>query len=66
MQIEDLWRLIMLPKEAVIEFQQIYEEIYKEKISFEEAEKQALRVFLAIKATYKPIKKEWTKGGEQT
>ena len=50
-----------LPEDAVREFLRIYEEIYREKLTFEEAEKEALRAFLAIKAVYKPIKKDWLK-----
>ena len=52
---------MFLPKEAIKEFQKIHEHIYSEKLSYEEAEKEALRVFLAVEAVYKPIKKDWLK-----
>ncbi len=58
----------MLPREAIYQFMQIYKELYNEELSFEEAEIQAIRVFNAIKATYKPMEKEWLKkmrGGEK-
>lgn len=50
-----------LPKEAIIEFQQIYKKVYKTEISYEFAEIQAIRLFSVVKATYQPIKKEWLK-----
>lgn len=54
----------MLPRKAVIEFQQIYKDIYKKEITFEEAEVLAQVTLLAHKAVYKSIRKEWDKSSD--
>jgi len=45
----------MLSKQAIVEYQQIYKEVYGEKISYKEALRQGLRLLSLFKAIYKPI-----------
>lgn len=45
----------MLSKEDISEYQKIYEKVYKEKISFAEAEEQANRLLNFFKIICSPI-----------
>ena len=47
----------MLPKEAVIEFQGVYEKINGVQLSFEEAVAKSEELITLFQAVYKPIKK---------
>lgn len=51
----------MLPKEAILEYQRIYRELYRRDITFDDALKQATELLNIFKAVYKPIKSEWIK-----
>lgn len=59
----------MLSKQAVMDYQKIYKQTFGEEISYEEAERQGIRLLRLFKVIYKPIPKDWLiqnqKGGEQ-
>ena len=48
----------MLPREAVIEYQQIYEETFGIKIPYDEALKQGTKLIDLFRTVYKPIPDE--------
>lgn len=48
----------MLPKEAIIEYQQIYEAQFGTEISFDEAMRQGTQLINLMRIIYKPIPAE--------
>jgi hypothetical protein len=44
----------MIPKQAIKEYQQIYERVYKQPISYKEAKEQGERLLKLIRALAKP------------
>ena len=59
----------MLSKQAVMEFQKIYKQKFDEDISYEEAEKQGVKLLRLFRIIYRPVPKDWLnqiqKGGEK-
>jgi hypothetical protein len=59
----------MLSKQAVMDYQKIYKQTFGEEISYEEAERQGIRLLRLFRIIYRPIPKGWPsqiqKGGEQ-
>ena len=49
----------LLPREAILEYQEIYKKEYGEDISFEDAQRQGIKLLTLYQAVYQPIKKEW-------
>jgi hypothetical protein len=46
----------MLSKSDIKEYQEIYKKEFSKEITFEEAERQANKLFLFIKTIFRPIK----------
>lgn len=59
----------MLPREAVLEYQDIYKSLHGSEISYEQAEEQGSELIQLFQAVYRPIPKSWvnqrSKGGEK-
>lgn len=51
----------MLSREAILEYQQIYKEIYGKEISFEKASEGGEKLLRLFKLIYIPIPKGWIK-----
>ena len=49
----------MLPKEAVVEYQEIYKKVYGKEISYERALEQGTKLIRLFEIIYHPIPKEW-------
>lgn len=52
---------MMLPKEAILEYQAIYKNVFGKDISYAEALEKGTELIKLFQLIYKPIKKEWTK-----
>lgn len=51
--------MILLPKEAVEEYQKIYQDIYGKKISYTNALEGGIKLLRLFKLIYHPLPKEW-------
>lgn len=49
------YRQSILPPEAIKEFQELYSKKYGKSLTFDQAQKEALRVYLQVKPVYKSI-----------
>lgn len=47
----------MLSKQAIVEYQEIYKEVYGEEISYRKALNRGTRLLRLLRAIYKPIPK---------
>lgn len=56
----------MLPKEAILEYQQIYKRLYGVDLTFEEAAKLAHDFMQFFKTIHRPLKKSWVKKYESS
>lgn len=52
---------LVLPREAIEEYQIIYKRLYGREISYQEAQSQGVELLNLYKAVYRPIRKEWVK-----
>jgi len=51
----------MLPREAILEYQEVYKKQYGKEISYEEATEQSNELVELFKNIYRPIPKAWVK-----
>ncbi len=54
----------MIPKEAVIEYQQIYQRVFGIGISFDEAVQQGTKLLRLFQLIYYPMPKNWSPQGQ--
>ena len=54
----------MLPRDAITEFQEIYQEELGTEISYEEASERAEKFLRLFKIVYQPIPEDWLKNHE--
>lgn len=57
--------VILLPTEAIVEYQALYKQEYGQDISYEEAQRQGLKLLNLYDAIYRPVKKNWIKEVEK-
>ena len=53
----------MLSKEAVLDYQKIYQETYGKEISYEKAMDGAMKLLRLFRLVYTPIPRDWQKKG---
>lgn len=49
------YRQSILPAEAIKEFQELYSKKYGKSLTFDQAQREAIRIYLQVKPVYKSI-----------